>query len=103
MSPKTHKSAAQPHMSRSDYVATGNLPPNARAHVKLCKQTAGHCLNKGYGFVTALTCAGGMGCLSTRSKSASRQAHVGALVAQMFMLGLMDEGSSRLPSRTTVN
>lgn len=30
------------------------------------------------------------------------QAHAGALAAQMFVVGWIDEGSSRLPARTTL-
>jgi hypothetical protein len=47
--------------------------------------------------------AGGDGCLSTRSKAVSMHAHAGALLAQIFINGRTDEGSSKLPARTTVN
>src|SRR5580692_10584066 len=44
-----------------------------------------------------------MGCRSTRSRVLSRQAQAGALLAQMFITGRTDDGSSRVPARTTVN
>lgn len=50
-----------------------------------------------------LTVGGGTGCRSTCSSAGSRQAHVGALLVQMFIVGLTDEGSSSAPTRTTVN
>ena len=46
---------------------------------------------------------GGDGCFSTRSKPESRHAQVGALLAQMFIVGFTDDGSSKVPARTTVN
>ena len=49
------------------------------------------------------TGGGGGGCFSTRSKPESRQAQVGALLAQMFIVGVTDDGSSKVPARTTVN
>lgn len=46
---------------------------------------------------------GAAGCCSTRSMAMSRQAQPGALAAQILVLGFTDEGSSRLPARTTLN
>lgn len=43
------------------------------------------------------------GCRSVRSSVGSRQAQLGALAAHMLRLGLIDDGSSRLPARTTRN
>src|ERR1700733_2041928 len=50
-----------------------------------------------------LAAGGGAGCCSTRSRVLSRQAQAGALLAQMFIAGRTDDGSSRVPTRTTVN
>ena len=47
--------------------------------------------------------AGGTGWPCTRSSVGSMQAQLGALAAQMFRLSCTDEGSSRLPTRTTRN
>lgn len=46
---------------------------------------------------------GGEACSSTRSRAASRHAQFGALAAQIFITGCTDEGSSKLPTRITVN
>lgn len=43
-----------------------------------------------------------MGGPSKRSSAPSRQAQVGALALQMFAVGLIDDGSSSVPKRTTV-
>jgi hypothetical protein len=44
----------------------------------------------------------GDGWCSMRSIAGSRQAHAGALALQMFALGLIDDGSCKVPARTTV-
>ena len=46
---------------------------------------------------------GGGACPSIESIFASKHAHVGALCIQIFMEGEIDEGSSKVPMRTTVN
>lgn len=38
-----------------------------------------------------------------RSKVESRHAHFGALLAQIFAVGRTEDGSLRVPARTTVN
>ena len=50
-----------------------------------------------------VTGLGGTGCCSTRSSEGSRQAQLGALNAQMLVVGFTVEGSSRFPARTTRN
>lgn len=45
---------------------------------------------------------GGSGWRSMRSSAGSRHAHSGALELQMFAVGLIDDGSSSVPTRTTV-
>jgi hypothetical protein len=45
---------------------------------------------------------GGGACPSINSKFSSKHAHAGALFVQMFMVGEIDEGSSKVPIRTPV-
>jgi len=44
---------------------------------------------------------GGTGWRSMRSSDRSRHAHLGALELQMFAAGLIEDGSSSVPTRTT--
>jgi hypothetical protein len=44
----------------------------------------------------------GDGWRSKRSSAESRHAQFGALAAQMFVVGLTEDGSSNVPTRTTV-
>ena len=44
----------------------------------------------------------GWGCLSTLASAGLRQAQLGALELQMFATGLIDDGASSVPRRTTV-
>ncbi len=46
---------------------------------------------------------GGKGCRVTCSRDGFKHAQLGALAVQMFVVGSMDEGSSRFPARTTRN
>ncbi|MDR7092209.1 hypothetical protein J2X05_004250 [Cellvibrio fibrivorans] len=45
---------------------------------------------------------GGGACPSTESRFPSKHAQAGALFVQIFMVGEIDEGSSKVPIRTTV-
>ena len=51
---------------------------------------------------TACTVCGGSGCCSTRSSVGSRHAQAGALLDQIFIVGRTEDGSSKVPARTTV-
>jgi hypothetical protein len=77
------------------------LPPDAAAQ-PVCSPLHRQAPESRSVYAQAFFGAGGGGCRSTCCSPLSRQAQAGALAVQMFATGATEDGSSRVPTRTTV-